>query len=337
MTAPTSGRQLMRQVVELIDELITIDLNVVEEPGALSVAAMSAPKILELLQTAEGLVDEVATTYGSISPHADGPTESEPEQAGHPPTRQIADLAFVGRGEIMDSRTHLQSCLATGNPLRIVTAAGNALRRLANVLRPLEISLAAFEGVKPPARVSWDLEIALATRKLYARLRRELRLVGQPGDSGFLKCLSRFIAIVGELRTTDVYRFLRFEDRVQITTLLKRTQHWLDQADERDPTEGRKLWEDLMTLVELLRLVNNRPELREHDRRQVARIWQVLFEGPRQPTTIPTPLKEDLETLVGLDSELDDLIHHAGKHPIADWRPCLSRLRANIQTTKGQG
>jgi hypothetical protein len=328
VTETSASHQLLRRLVALVDELLSIDLNLDDQPGALASAAMRAPATLTLVDRADVILGEVLARYGDGSEPSDDGADHDADYHGAEvsPTAAICNLASVCRAEIRPCRHRLEAALAGDNPVKVVAVAGEAVRRLCGALHPLETAVARVEGREPPTRVWWDLEISLEVRRIYADLRSQLNLEPAPDGERIRQGLVDFTLRFDDLKEREIYRFLRYDDRVHLGALLRRTRVWLRQGDQGDPDTGLALWKELTNLIEIMRQVSNRAELREFDRQVLDRACTELFDRQPRPPAIPLRLRDELADLVGLDSELDWLLANAVDHPPKFWEHCLRRL-----------
>ena len=129
-------------------------------------------------------------------------------------------------------------------------------------------------------------------------------------------------------RELSVYPLLRVEDRVTLRRLLKRILDWLNSADQV-PAAGERLWQDLAAFAELLVQVSHRQELQDHDLELINRAHRTLFPYGQPTPDIPEALRSELQTLLGLDTELDALIVGSDSDPVS-WKPTLQRLRQQL-------
>lgn len=325
---------MARRVSRLIDAAVTIDFTVGDEPGALALAAISAPSIAQVLRDAAALLQEVREYYESDQAKGSG-EPADPDSldgigamiSAEVAAQEISDLAFLTRSQMRVCLSALEAAIDSQDPLKMVARADDAIRRLRRGLIPLENALGEFEGVAPPIRVWFDLEISLRIRSLYSALRRRVLADGHPTADqlrGRLEVVTRHLA---ELRSAEIYRFLRIDDRVQMRALYRRAVVWLNQPDDPDAAGGRHLWQDLTSFVELLRGVNNRQELREHDRLVLERACRIMADEARAPETVEGELLEELRNVVGRDDELDALVLGPGGEPAAAWLSPLRRVR----------
>ncbi len=324
-----SGCELAQQATNLVDGASAIDFRISDEPGALTLAAVSAPVIVDLLGQVLEFLDQAQSHYAAVAARAAPNSDSLGDIGALISTeiavQEIRDLCFVASGEIRSLMRGLQSALASQNLLAMVSGADGALCGVRHGLIPIETAIGEFEGIEPPDREWNDIETTLQIRRLYGWLRRELKAVGQPDDRDLTARLSEFTNRLSELRSNDAYAMFRVNDRVQIRALFRRIVLWLDE-EESDLSSGRRIWQDLSGFINLLAEINKRQELQEHDRRVIDVAYHALFANVRPPRVIPGDLLAKLRTLEGRDDELDALILHATSRCPKDWESPIRRL-----------
>ncbi len=246
-------------------------------------------------------------------------------------TRELSNLAFVVRAQIMETHEALVGALAGRHIWAVVSHADTGLRRVSRGLLTLETAIREYEGLAPAERRWSDLKDSLETRRLYGQFRRAvLRSEHNPAEdqTARLRAAVNRIAILRDLK---IYPFLRIDDRVAIRRLQKRILAWLERADgAAKDEEGRQLWSDLVSFAELLGQVNNREDLREHDRKTVSRLHRVLFEARQGPTRILPSHLADLELLLGRDEDLDRITLSPHQFAVEDLREPLERVQAQL-------
>ncbi len=341
-SAARPGKSLFRRVVRLLDAAVTVEFNIDDEPGCLALAALSAPTIAEVLRDAVVLLDEVRGYYESdrASSAAPGQATDSLNDIGalistQVAAQEISDLAFVTRSEVRHCLAALETAIGSQDPPRIVVRCDDAVQRLRRGMIPLENAIGEFEGVTPPTRVWWDLEISLRIRSLYAGLRHRVVTAPPPGDGETRARLDAVAQELATLRSAEIYRFMRIDDRIQMRTLYGRVVLSLGHEGREEPAQGQRLWQELVSFVQLLVGVNNRQELQAHDQRVIARACQVLLEAEPRPDHVPRGLLEELGNVVGRDDELDRLILDGGASGPAEWEGALLRLREALAMNDG--
>ncbi len=328
---PTKLVDFLHLVSGFVDELLTVDLNLPDEPEALADATTAAPRTIAMLDRAKQLLIEIDNHYEpQWSANA---SDEDIAESDITPEQEICDLVFLCLNEIRPCRKRLVRAIQSGNQAKIIATSGEAYRRLNTALIPLENALARADGRIPPTRMEWDLEISLQVRRLYADLRKELQTVPDATDAQIRESLISFVLRFDDMKERDDYRFLRFDDRVHLDSLLKGTRAWLREGQEGDAKTGRRIWQELVNLVELMRQISIRTELRTYDRQLIRRACRELFDVEPRPEVMSPHLEEELVNLLGLDDELDWLIRNATAHPPKFWEHCLRRLLDKIDPT----
>lgn len=243
-------------------------------------------------------------------------------------TREVSNLAFVVRAQMMETYEALVSALANRYAWVVASHADAGLRRVSRGLITLESAMREYEGLAPAERRWHDLKDSLETRRLYGQFRRAiLRSEQNPAEdlATRLRGAANRIAILRDLK---IYPFLRIYDRLSIRRLQKRILGWLEDPSREE--EGRQLWSDLVSFAELLVQVNNREDLREHDRKTVSRLHRVLFEARQTPQRILPSHLADLELLLGRDEDLDRIILSPNQFGVEDLREPLERVQTQL-------
>lgn len=336
------GRSLFRRVVRLLDAAVTVEFNIDDEPGCLALAALSAPMIAEVLRDGVVLLDEVRSYYESDRVRA-AAERQDPESLNdigalistQVAAQEISDLAFVTRSEVRHSLAALEVAIGSQDPPRIVVRCDDAVQRLRRGMIPLENAIGEYEGVAPPTRVWWDLEISLRIRSRYAGLRHRVVTAPPPTQGDLRTRIEQVTRELAQVRSAEIYRFMRIDDRIQMRALYRRMVLWLEREGGDDLVEGQRLWQELVSFVELLVGINNRQELQAHDQRVIARACQELLEAEPRPSRVPESLIEELENVVGRDDQLDRLILEGGSSGPTEWEGTLLRLREALAGNGG--
>ena len=79
--------------------------------------------------------------------------------------------------------------------------------------------------------------------------------------------------------------------------------------------------------------ISHRQELRDHDLRLVSKAYRTLFRFGGRRRTMPDDLLAELQSLLGLDDQLDRLIASPTVRPVESWRLPLKRLQASLSHT----
>lgn len=235
----------------------------------------------------------------------------------------LGDLAFLARGEL---RSKLRRLRESGDldSWELIGRAGSTVRKVVKTATALDLVLGDCTGVHY-LDFETELEISLQVRRAYGKFRRHVNdfELGAVGGSAIEQALNNAATAIALLTGRDVYVELRVSDRVELRALQKRLMDWT-VTSRHDARAGQRLLEDLRAFVELLSQVNHRQELREHDRKLLAR----LLDGGADEAETPG-FRSDLDCLAGLDEELDQLLWGPRLCTPRDVRPVLERLAAS--------
>lgn len=335
--SPAGGfESFSRRFASLIRQVESVDVRVPEDSALIGLAADLVPKVTRQLRDGVDLLE-------AVQAHYDPSRQSLPERIAETDSllhigqmisaefasRDLADLVFFARSELRGALDRmLESATRDASPLMLASNCENSLRCLRKALVSVESACYEFEDVAAPPRQWFDVELSLQIRKLYWNLRRETELAGRGGQSleeKLRKVLYRVVAF----RELSVYPFLRVDDRVHLRQLLKRILDWLN-GDERDPTEGKRIWEDLAGFAEILVQVSHRQELQDHDRELLEQVHRQLFRRLR-PDKMPPGLWARLDHVLGLDEELDVLIS-TRQEAVDLWRAPVERVLDRLKS-----
>ncbi|MEO1175144.1 MAG: hypothetical protein AAFX94_24275, partial [Myxococcota bacterium] len=176
-----------------------------------------------------------------------------------------------------------------------------ALRRTAQAMMAVLIELVkiAPSGDVVADMQEEDLRSALRTRAAYGQLVVAIEAVEGPIEAR----LDAAHGLFNELISGSLSNDIRIADVSVFQGLLDRITDW--QA-ERSKTPGEALWSEVMSVGSLIRGINQRETLRNHDRRVLARI--VSGDPIESHRTEANPL-------LGLDAALDRLLVGSGSDP----------------------
>ncbi|MEM7582415.1 MAG: hypothetical protein AAF560_03465 [Acidobacteriota bacterium] len=326
--------QLASRLHLLIAQIESAEVRVPEDSALISLATDLVPKVTHLLREGVQLLVDVEAFYQPDSGSArEEPLESLSQIGLQISTefaaRDLNDMVFFARADLKSSLENLlASATNRHDQMTLASNCEGGLRRLRKALISVESSIFEFEGKKPPVRQWFDVEVSLQIRKLYWNLRRETGIQednDQPLEARLRRVLYRILAF----RELSVYPFLRVDDRVNMRQLMKRILEWLN-SNERDPAVARRLWLDLSNFAEILVQVSHRQELQDHDLKVIAKAYRTLFPFGTKRQTVPDDLMAELQSVLGLDDELDRLITERKTRPVSAWRRPLKRLQEQL-------
>ena len=218
---------------------------------------------------------------------------------------ELSDLCFIALAECRASRRQLEPLTPASEPFTLLVVMERAQSRLSSSLCAVEARLALITGHESQTRYVDLGRKPLRARSLIARFRRRIASVAQlAGDD-----MERRMRSVGNgfawLFGHDSFSSLRASDRLTARMLQERTLDWLRSRGSRD--EGRRLWDDVQAFVELLRLINRRPEVVQHDFKIVLEVAGALADSdPHGP--LPAAIVEPLNSILGRDEVLAEML-----------------------------
>lgn len=328
---------LLEELDHLLDRVSVIEYTSAEETGGLNAFIEERPRALELLSEGDDLLHRVEDRFqkNDVGKSQEKIPDDSLVDIGEMISTEmaaqgLADLAFIARGDLRACQQDLRATEGKDS-WRIASVLDRTLRRLRRGLISVESAICEFEGREAPVRAWGDLETSLAIRRLYGELRREVQVLESADGPAIDERLERIAGRFEELASHRIYPLLRIEDRQQIRRLHGRMRRWLKRRETEPPESGHRLWQDVVGFVALLGAVNQREELRQHDRLLVNRAYKNLF-GRRGVAFLSDALLRELRTLEGLDDELDELLLRPDDHPLASWQAPLGRLRTHLMS-----
>lgn len=321
----------------VIEELQTVHFQIPEDELAVARGALFAPRLVERIRQAIDLLEAIQTHYERAQvPDQEVRAADSLDDIGHLISTEIAgqevtDLVFLARADLRGALQDLIASIDQEDFLRVASSCDAGLRTLKRTLISVESALHDFEGLQPPMRQWSDLDVSLQTRRLYADVRREVLRPPAVNDTTLPDRLAGVHDRLHQLRELDLYPLLRFDDRVAMRELRRRISSWI-VADPPDLAAGRHLWQDLVGFAELLKTVSHRQELRQHDRALLRRAYHQLFGRSPQARVVSDDLLHQLDTLVGLDDELDALLARRERGDLPRWREVMARLLQRLST-----
>lgn len=269
--------------------------------------------------------------------------EAAVEAGGASPLQGVEDVAFLvqlelrQRGERLERLgllgrrrtpppTPLGAALPTPEPqsaLNVLGECDSVLRRVRKGLGAIDLAIARFSGTEAQLDFSRELDDALRARESYAKFRERLLASGESVRDlrGRMRAAGTQIAV---LVGSAAYPLLRVRDRLQLREIQDRILSWL-RTEDHDPTAGERVWQDLVSFVEMLRQINRRQELVEHDAGRVVALLPEVERCAREGRLLGPSEVAGLASLRGADDALDDLISAEAAAPPAR---ALAVLRA---------
>ncbi|HYQ16546.1 MAG TPA: hypothetical protein VEQ58_12335 [Polyangiaceae bacterium] len=213
---------------------------------------------------------------------------------------RLEDVCFVAGLEL--SRALGGLVVASGRDSLL--ALESAIRKLYRVLHAVlhgarSIAGAPLESdVQLERRLAVELESALAVRRMFGRFRRSLRRAESDERHAVLTALRYAAGALASLVASPHYQALRASDRELLRRQRDRLLEW---AHAGNPTSaGLQLLDDIFTSADLLRGVEGRQELRDHDAKLIR---ELIADTTRDRAAWLV----ELERLSGMDETLDAL------------------------------
>lgn len=335
--------ELRRRVVDLIEKTQGVAFIVPEDTGYFSIEDDMVRQVRGLIDQTVEVMRDLMEFYDAES-IAHGESQDDPDDDGDVlkdigalisselAAREVSNLAFVARGQLIEMQEALHGALEKRQVWAVASHADAGLRHAGKALIAAEIAVCEYEGLPAPDRRWTDLGVSLETRRLYAQFRRAILRAGEAKAGDALSAQLRSAATrIRVLRNLEIYPFLRIDDRLTIKQLNKRIVAWLNGEGDASEKTGQRLWEDLVSFARLLIKVNDREELREHDRQVLQTVHHMILGSRRQVKRLDETHLKELERLVGRDDGLDQVILHIDEHQIEDLRAPLEKLLHQLQ------
>lgn len=279
-----------------------------EDGGAAEISQRLTPTVIELLQRG-------CDVLASVAKHYESPAESpEPEHdldedifaprpsAARSPTALVGDIAFMASAELRQHLGRLQQHRPTSDVQEMISDCGSALRAIQKSLYAIEPRICELE--KLGRFLPSHLETSLQVRRHYRKLWHFAAMTGDATPETVRSALRGAGTRISILAGSDVYSFLREDDRFYIRELQLRVLEWL--RDERsDASAGIRIWQDFALFVEILRQVNLREELVGHDHEIMVAAAEEL--AARGEDAVPEAIRM-LRAVLGVDDGLDDVV-----------------------------
>lgn len=331
-------------VVSLFSETERVGLRRYEEATTEEIVEQLTPTVQKLLERTCSVLGALLTRYGSGDDDegfgdlfSETETESTAEivplrsdAAAKSPTAAIGDLAFVAIAELRQHQHRLQAHRPSLEKKELLSDCGSALRAIRKSLYALEPLLCEVEKTARmlPPRLGSSLEV----RRQYHKLWSFAAATGTVEPSNVRTALRGAGTRIAILTGCEIYHLLREDDRFRIRELQERILRWLresDESDEHAAVMAVQLWQDFALFVEMLRQVNLREELLEHDRKVLrAAVEELRRNGEASVNSVCEMLNSPIG-VVGVDDALDELLRRGPTASVLLQE--LSRVRGNLQ------
>lgn len=143
-----------------------------------------------------------------------------------------------------------------------------------------------------------DLDAALTTRQAYSRVSLRIEEARGPVDHK----LEQARSAIDELLVESAGVEIRLSDRATFAALSERIRQWQGASQH---AEGNQLWSEVASVCALVRAINQREVLRNHDR---AVVQGLVFGVDERDSSTLLARWGELIALSGLDAALDRLL-----------------------------
>jgi len=254
---------------------------------------------------------------------------------------KITSVAFVARIGIRGRRDSV-SASTVERKWDLIATCSSAVREVLKSLSAVEMAVAEHEGFSATTRYYvTELDRSLRVRRAYVTFRAEVYGEGPPQVHDAPRRLRSAASALAKLISREAYSFARVHDRSSLRDIQRRIREQLTahaKAHADPDTEPRwmnvldlaasRLWQDLSNLSELMLLVNNRAELREHDRKVLWSVRRALEAGDFDAERAHASLAE----VVGRDSDVDRWTHHRSTD-LAELHAALAHALDTLERT----
>lgn len=285
----------------------------------------------------DDMIGEAAKLTAAYDDAGVAPGENAADVGAVEPTMQralhdIVDLAYISGWSLHRKRASLLDATAGHDAWKIASECSSAKRAILKSAVALERAIAAGAGVASDLLriAAIDVERGLRTRALYRAFRADIRPADPPDERTIESRLRA--ATIGLTRVCEDRAFgeLRFQDRVLFHQRRAAVALWMSQL--RQPragvdlaAEGLRQWQDIAAFAECLRMINHRPELRDHDERE-ARAALESLAWHDDAAMLDDAALDALGSLLGRDDELDALLLSRSARRVGELRAALERL-----------
>ncbi len=219
----------------------------------------------------------------------------------------LGTLALLVQNNLLDRLHRLGLAREAGVEDPLLTAAESAWHETLKGLIGIESTMREEAGLPNLNRQRAFQEESLQVRRLFGELRLIVLGAGSPGSPAELRQRLEAVAMhIEAMASMAIYAHLRPQDSQQLEKQLARVRSWLGQG--RDHDTGRRLWQDLAGFVKLLRQINLREELMQHDAQVLTQLGDLFAESGTSKGRLPKEIRQLLLRLSGRDERLDLLL-----------------------------
>jgi hypothetical protein len=246
--------------------------------------------------------------------------------------RDIVDLAYITGWMLHRKRASLLDASAAGDEVKLAGECSSARRAVIKSAVALERAIAVATSVRSDLLhlVAADLARGLRTRATYHAFRAALRPEDPPDEATIEPRLRAAFVALARVCDGRHHGDLRLHDRLLFHQRRRDVAAWIRRRKQLGTTndgsaEGLRHWKDLALFAECLRMVNHRPELRDHDER-MARAALESLAWHDDDAALDEAAIAALGPLLGRDDALDELLLARRPVLVGELRGALERL-----------
>ncbi len=317
--------ELLARLSRAVRRSRELDAAAQAELDVAMIKMMVVPELRDLVDSTVEILDEVEERYRStptgkevsVSEEVEiddvdvesmfgvGNGDEAQETTGEPET--MADLCFVGRFELQQAAAKLHESLDDIERNELVGRCARCRGSIVNVASVIDRAVARIEGWMRVVDTVPELEESLAVRAAYAALRDELDSVDMKDGEPNIEALTKARTALQKLIDPRIANLLRVADRDNVIRLYGRVERWIEGGGQ-DLTVGKRLWEEVTFVAEMLLQVNNRQELLAHDATTARRLAHKLESSEGGLAWVDRNFFADLYLLKGRDAALDSAL-----------------------------
>lgn len=319
--------EIRSQLADLLRETAAIDILGHENADVREVRAL-AYHLITLVARANALCDTLVNLepmlledeeFSGVREHGDGAQSL-------PAIDRAADLAFIMRMELMHKQRGLENALSRPR-IHLVAECETCQRRLIEGLSALDTCLTGSSQTLSMK----GIEASLVARQAYAKFRTQVAVL--PRVEADQESLRRGLRAAGTLIAilvgSDAYPQFRIADRHHVSLLQRRILAFL--AEPTSVSAGVDLYRDFKAFVELMAVINQRQDLRQHDLVHMRGWLSEIDEDPERIDEPLTRLERYRSHLYGLDTELDRVFEG---HTIVDRVSLVALLQGLVNSER---
>lgn len=240
-----------------------------------------------------------------------------------------ADIAFIAKLEIQGLEREVYISGRELDGWRLLELCERVRRHVVKATTALRRTLGSEQGIvlgKDEIYVT-ELVRSIRVRRRYAIFRKQVEDAGATCAERPLACMRMVGTSIAILVCRPEYRDFRIGDRMLMRSIQKVLLEYLGDPNGL-PQTGQRIWQDVLGALEIMKQVNRRPELLEHDHIMLealeARLEHIHLGDD------PSELLERAQSLLGRDEELDRLVHEKCL-ALERWRPVVTAARLALE------